>query len=71
MKSINWIYFSKYDSPIIWTNLCLARKLYNYDKRNYVDFSAGIIAFSEKHFGVAVHHLTQLQKPLRGSDVSA
>ena len=39
-------------------------------KRNYVDFSAGIIGFTEKvFFGVAVHHLTEPSESfLRGSD---
>lgn len=39
-------------------------------KRNYLDFSTGIIGFTEKvFFGVAVHHLTQPSESfLRGSD---
>lgn len=39
-------------------------------KRNYADFSAGLIAYGEKtFFGVAVHHLTQPSESyLKGSD---
>ncbi len=38
--------------------------------RNYVDFSAGVIGFTERvFFGVAVHHLTEPSESfLRGSD---
>jgi type IX secretion system PorP/SprF family membrane protein len=40
------------------------------DRRNYVDFSTGLIAFSERtFFGMAVHHLTEPSESfLKGSD---
>jgi len=72
MKSINWDFiFPNMIHPLygpIYASL-ENPDIIN-DKRNYVDFSAGIIAFSEKtFFGVAVHHLTQPSEAfLRGSD---
>lgn len=74
MKSINWdfifpnmihplygpIYASLEDPEIVDPT------------RNYVDFSAGLLGYSEKiFFGVAVHHLTQPSESyLKGSDAT-
>ena len=72
MKTIDWDFifpnmihplygpiYSSLENPDIVNN-----------QRNYVDFSAGLIGFSEKtFFGLAIHHLTQPSESfLRGSD---
>ncbi len=72
MKSINWEFiFPDMIHPLYGPIYSTIEnpELIN-TKRNYFDFSAGLIAFSEKtFFGVAVHHLTQPSESfLRGSD---
>ena len=72
MKTINWDFvFPNMIHPLygpIYASLENPDIINN--QRNYVDFSAGLIAFSERtFFGVAVHHLTQPSESfLRGSD---
>ncbi len=72
MKSINWDFiFPDMIHPLYGP---IYSTIENPDivnpQRNYFDFSAGLIAFSERtFFGVAIHHLTQPSESfLRGSD---
>jgi type IX secretion system PorP/SprF family membrane protein len=72
MKTINWDFvFPNMIHPLygpIYSSLENPDIINN--QRNYVDFSTGLLAFSERtFFGLAVHHLTQPSESfLRGSD---
>jgi len=72
MKTINWDFvFPNMIHPLygpIYSSLENPDIINN--QRNYVDFSTGLIAFSQRtFFGIAIHHLTQPSESfLRGSD---
>lgn len=69
-KNLNWnnfIFGDQLDAKVGFTGKPTSELIPNngQSNRNFVDFSAGIMAFSDKYFGgVAVHHLTQPNESL-------